>query len=286
MDQRQLLLLQRTQRSYEGAVTRTRDTLDAFVTSRWNAMQSWRPADMVVYENQVVPVLLAAERQVAGLTNQYLTSMSNIANSENERPAPLPLDEVTGPALRNGVEPSEVYRRPGTTVSARLAKGATMTAAVTDGLTRARTAASMDLQLARTHTVRRQGKSPWYRRTLSGSENCSLCVIASTQRYRRGNLMPIHPHCDCGVVEERSQDPGQVIDPDLLGAIHGAVIELTGWSDPGARYLDGRKSIKLRGGSTRAADYTDLIVVREHGEYGPVLAWRDQKFTTQADLAA
>ncbi|MET1020036.1 MAG: hypothetical protein ABWX62_08645 [Microterricola sp.] len=225
---------------------------------------------MAEFENAVVPVVLAAERQVAQLTNSYLTTMSNLGTGSNARPAPLDTREVTGAALRNGVEPSTVYRRPESTVNAALADGASVTAAVTQGLNRALVMARSDLQLAKTHTVARQGKSKWYRRSLTGAENCAMCVIASTQRYHRGDLMPIHGGCDCAVQEETSMDPGQIIDAEKLETVHAAIEAEFGGTDRGARYLDGLNE---------RSDYLDLIVTREHGELGPTLAWRDQHFT-------
>ena len=102
----------------------------------------------------------------------------------------------------------------------------------------------------------------FYRRVLTGRENCALCVVASTQRYYRGDLLPIHPGCDCGV---QPLPPGlavnQVIDEDLLEQVHQITADRLGVSD--------------RGG--RTPDYRKLLTVSEHGEYGPTLSWAQPK---------
>lgn len=285
MDPRQSLLLQRTQASYVQLAARARTQVGEFITDRWTGLATYQDADIAAFENSIIPVVLAGERRTAQLTNSYLSSMQNIAAGTNEPTRPMALEEVTGAALRGGVEPSTVYHRPAVTMYSALAKGQQFQSAASQALVRALGLANTDMQLAKTHTVAAQGQFTWYRRMLTGSENCSLCVIASTQRYYQGQLSPIHPGCDCYVQEENTQDPGQVIEPDLLEETHGAIQEFAGDSDRGARVIDGHgKSITLRDGSTKAADYTDLIITRTHSEYGPTLAWRSDKFTTAADL--
>lgn len=99
-----------------------------------------------------------------------------------------------------------------------------------------------------------------YRRVLTGRENCALCVVASTQRYWVEDLLPIHPGCDCSV---QPLPPGmenqQVIDPDLLDRAHAAVEDRYGSYAPDAR----------------AIDYREIILVSDHGEYGPVMGWKE-----------
>ncbi|MDK7272578.1 hypothetical protein, partial [Actinotignum schaalii] len=90
---------------------------------------------------------------------------------------------------------------------------------------------------------------------------CALCMIAATQRYWVEDLMPIHPGCDCnsGPLPPDYPPDQQVIDDDELEAIHDAVANATGLSDRGARL----------------PDYRDLIMETEHGEYGPLLSFKE-----------
>lgn len=240
-------------------------------------MESWHDADMNRFENRVIPVVLASERQIAQLTNTKLTSDRNIMLGTSARAAPLDLTTVTGAALRNGVEPSEVYRRPQATLNYQLSRGSTLTSAVTAGLTRLRSITATDLQLAKTHTVARQGRASYFRRVLTGAENCAMCLIASTQRYRRGNLAPIHKGCDCSTIEEFGPDPGQILDRVTLEDVHAAIRAEFGETDRTARYIDG---------TNERSDFLDLIVTRDNSEIGPVIAWRDHHHRGPSEVAA
>lgn len=237
-------------------------------------MESWRDDDVARFEAAILPTLLAGERQVARLTNTQLTNARNLTLGTKDRPSPVDLRSVTGDALR-GVSPSVVYRRPQKTLNFELSKGKSVTDAVRASSQRLGKLVDIDLQLAKTHTIAKQGQAKSFRRVLSGAENCAKCVIASTQRYRRGNLMPIHPGCDCGVEELHDGGADQVIAPATLKEMHAAIEAEFGASDRAARVIDGLNE---------RSDYLDLIVTREHGETGPTLAWRDQHFTSAAAL--
>uniref|UniRef100_UPI001D0D1143 hypothetical protein n=1 Tax=Klebsiella pneumoniae TaxID=573 RepID=UPI001D0D1143 len=83
-----------------------------------------------------------------------------------------------------------------------------------------------DLQLAKTHQARssfnRSGVQ-FYRRVLTGNENCALCVIASTMRYRKNSLMPIHPGCDCDIDVIPPGMDFDTISTELLNETHDQV---------------------------------------------------------------
>ncbi|MEQ4716080.1 hypothetical protein [Nonomuraea sp. B19D2] len=82
-----------------------------------------------------------------------------------------------------------------------------------------------------------------YKRVLSDKPNhCDLCVIASTNTYRRGDLLPIHPACGC------------TVEP----------IYLDGSQEEAS--LDRRIEEAYR----QAAERTQIAVL-DHGEYGPYL---------------
>lgn len=55
-----------------------------------------------------------------------------------------------------------------------------------------------------------------YRRTLTG-RSCMFCAAASTRIYRRGDLMPLHAHCDCGVAPVLiGADPAFALNAQVL----------------------------------------------------------------------
>lgn len=194
MDEQTLRLLQRLRLNNLAISGRLRERLDAYLAGRWMSLDSWRDPDITRLLNDILPVITAAERQMVETTNAYLASVASTAAGTSFRPPTIRYQDLTGTALR-GVDPAEVFRRPQMVMNYRLAKGASLSDAIDAGANRLRSLGATNLQLAKTKTVAAQGTAPFYRRVLTGSENCALCVIASTQRYRRGKLAPIHPGC-------------------------------------------------------------------------------------------
>jgi hypothetical protein len=232
---------------------------------------SWRDADFDRFLILANTTLSGASMQAARLQVAFYQQMATAAGQSFVAPE-LTRSNFTTQALRNGAPAGEVYRRPFVNLYTALSEGKTMTEAVESGARRISSIASTDVQLARRNAgFSARGRNSGivgYARTLTGAENCALCFVASTQRYTRGELMPIHPGCDCGEMPiYGNQDPGQVIDEIRLDATHQAVQERFGVSDPGAREIDYRK-----------------IAIREHGELGPVLTVADQGFTGPNDF--
>jgi len=252
---------------YDALSQSLRDRLIAFVLDAFDSLGSYRDADAAEFIERVLPVVLAAQQTMGQITDAYLAAMVADMIGGAAAPVGVQLDE----ALR-GVDPAEVYHRPFVTMYSALASGQDYAAALGQGRQRLLSITETDLQLARTHAARqsmRGSGARFFRRRLTGSKNCALCVIASTQRYRVENLMPIHPGCHCKPEPlPGNRDPGQIIDEDLLREAHDAVAAGTGSSD--------------RGG--RAPDYREVIVTRQHGEYGPLLAVRRHEFTGPDDV--
>ncbi|MDX2575888.1 hypothetical protein PV332_10390 [Streptomyces scabiei] len=232
---------------------------------------SWRDADVRTFQRQALPIVLAGERQIATLTASYLEQLYK-AEADDVHRVSVDLDAVTGEALR-GVAPADVYERPFVELRMALSDGASLDDAVKRGAHRLETITKTDLQLARTHTVREVAddmpRFEYTVRELQGEYDCALCMIASTQRYHKRDLAPIHPGCDCLVKTVTAEyDPGQIIDEDRLERIHELVEEALGTFD--------------RGG--RAVDYRKVIISHEHGEIGPVLGFAGQRFTGPDDI--
>lgn len=250
-----------------------RRRVERFIRLAWGSLESWREADIARFVRAVVPVVEGGQVQIAALTDAYLAAVHQGMTGTPARPVGVAANLVNDEAMR-GVSTAEVYSRSGPEVWSALDKGHSVTAAVTAGLRRAQTMAATDLQLAKTHASRhvlgRRDGVVGFRRVLTGRRSCALCGIASTQRYRHEDLMPIHPQCDCSVAPiVGDRDPGQVIDPDTLDSVHQSVEDRLGVSDP----------------SGRTVDYRQLVVVHEHGEIGPVLAVKGQTFTGPDDLS-
>lgn len=224
----------------------------------FNNLPNYRDANIDRFVSTAVPIVRAASRETAATTAAFQSSI----NAERGVDVPTVLldqDVIDDP---RGVQSESVYRRTGKSIYRALSEGKNLTAAVKAGENRLKSLVKTDLQLVKTKqsdlSLTNSGFR-FYRRVLTGRENCALCVIASTQRYFVGNLMPIHPACDCVVdAVDANWDPGQVIDPETLETTHGQVEEFAG--------------IAARNG--RDVDYRQLLISNENSELGPVLSWR------------
>ncbi|MCW2901902.1 MAG: hypothetical protein JWO67_4167, partial [Streptosporangiaceae bacterium] len=190
--------------------------------------------------------------------------------------------------VRNGANPVDVYGRPFNLVWRELAdlprEPGSIDKAIQDGLDRAVQTAVTDVQLTKTHTsqqvIQRTRGIAGYRRVLEGAYSCGLCIVDSTQRYHKKDLLPIHPGCDCSAAEiYADEDPAAAVNEYLLGDIHAAIAERFGASSPSAREIPGALN-----GKGQPLMYRDVIIVHQHGELGPILGVRGQDFTGLNDL--
>lgn len=243
----------------------------------FGGLGEWRQENAAAFQAEAIPAVQASQQTLAALCALYVASQASEQLGYEVAPPGIPDDAAVD--LREGVTPEEVYRRPFVTVYTYLSQGVPLDEAVEHGQNRLAEIVEADLQQTYARAMQAamedvdvdpQDEARFWRRALVGEENCALCVIASTQRYRVSDLNPIHPGCDCRVDPIFGEDPGQVIEPELLEQVHDAVEALTGESD--------------RGG--RATDYRQLMVqmTPEHGELGPMLVRPRDNFTSADDL--
>jgi len=237
----------------------------------WFALADHHKSQVDLFVREAVPTVMAYEQVMAESTWAYLRDQYDVLGEPFD--ARLQTSRVTGAVIRNGVPPAEVYARPFVDVWTSLADGLDMTQALEHGATRLDQLSDIDMELTHDWTVRDivgQTRLAGYRRVLNGATNCALCIVASTQRYRRGDLKKIHPNCNCTVAPIiTDQDVHQVLDDTLLAQVHAAVAVKFGVSDAAARKIDYRK----------------ILVTREHGEYGPTLTYSTDKFTGPSGLS-
>lgn len=265
--------------------------------NRWFAgSDSFRDADRDRFVREFTPIALGAQQTSALAMWTYQDQMLADITGDTRSAEPLDVSTVTSQALR-GVPPEVEYGRPFTEiwrvladdqalreelleearqagddarvaeVQAQTVEEKPLTKAVAAGERRARLLGVTDLELADREAARQvlttDARAPrFYQRVLTGDENCGLCVVASTQRYRREELLPIHPGCDC-VVQPLPDDVRHVVDEQLLEAAHEAIADRFGIADR----------------SARAIDYRKILLVRQHGELGPVLTVAKHRFT-------
>lgn len=249
--------------AYDSQVHKIRQQITAFGQAYWDSLPHYRASAVEDMIQAITPRVTAGQLRIADLTRAYLAQCARELGWKVVLP-PIDQDEIRG---ARGVDPRVVYRRPAVDVYTALAAGKPLPQAAAEGRLRLTQLIGGDMQLAKVHASRQSMRGypeegQFYRRVLTGRENCALCVVASTQRYYRDDLMPIHPGCDCGV---QPLPPGlavnQVIDEDLLEQVHQITADRLGVSD--------------RGG--RTPDYRKLLTVSEHGEYGPTLSWAQPK---------
>ena len=255
--------LNRLTEAYDSQVHAIRQQITAFGQAYWDSLPHYRASAVEDMIQAITPRVTAGQLRIADLTRAYLAQCARELGWKVVLP-PIDQDEIRG---ARGVDPRVVYRRPAVDVYTALAAGKPLPQAAAEGRLRLTQLIGGDMQLAKVHASRQSMRGypeegRFYRRVLTGRENCALCVVASTQRYYRGDLLPIHPGCDCGV---QPLPPGlavnQVIDEDLLEQVHQITADRLGVSD--------------RGG--RNPDYRKLLTVSEHGEYGPTLSWAQPK---------
>lgn len=241
------------------------------IAAAFLALGAWRDEDF----EKFLPIALASVRgaklQASRLNVVFYQQMALLAGETFVAPQ-ITAESLSTEVLRNGAKDRDVYRRPFVDVYRNLADGKDLAEATKAGALRISSIASTDVQLARRgagfQARSNNSRIVGYARTLTGSENCALCYVASTQRYHKGDLLPIHPGCDCGEMPIfGKQDPGQIIDEIRLDATHQAIEDRFGSSAPNARDIDYR-----------------AISIREHGELGPMLTVADHEFTTESDI--
>jgi len=259
--------------AYATTIKANRDRTEQFVLAQFTKGQH-RDKDAAKFLANVVPVVLASRRQVSAITDSYLAQKLSKQLGRTVRPrGPINTDVL------RGIDPAEVYQRPYQATWTALSEGKAYDMAVRAGTERLTDIVLTDLQMAKTYTaqdVLSNTKSvTGFSRVISGVNTCALCAIASTQRYSREDLLPIHPGCSCDVEPLTADSPwDQEAMDQRLADTHAAVEDRLGISDAGGRNV----------GLGTGRDYTKLIVTNNHGEIGPVLSVRGQHFTGPSQL--
>lgn len=272
--------------AYRAATEAARAQLENMVRGVWWSLGEYRDPQKARFVDEVVPLVEAAMAHMSSLTSGYLAAAQQ---QQAERlVTPPPTRPLTIGRARNGADPAEVYGRPFHLVWRQLAElprqPGSIDTAIQAGANRAVKLASTDVQLAKRHTSQESLKHDryaiGYRRVLEGAHSCGLCIVASTQPYHKGDLLPIHPGCDCGVVPEYvHSDAADRANRQLLGDVHQAIADRFGSSSWAAREIPGAQD-----GAGNPIRYQDVLVTHHHGELGPVLAVKGQPFTGPKEL--
>lgn len=249
-------------RRYLASYSRLRVDLVARVVAAWAARGGLGDEEARAFVQAVVPVVRGGQVAAARLAAAHIAVLARVATGEAV-PVSIPPGEVTD--LR-GTEPAEVYTRPVIHARAAVSEGASLVEALAAGAARAGQLALTDVILAQragaTAAMRADRRIVGYRRVLSG-QSCALCATASTQRYRVGDLLPIHDRCDCGVAPIiGTEDPGRVINRPLVDSLRRAAEQTDD-----ENYWHSRHIRVDADGTVRLPE----TAVHQHGELGPVL---------------
>jgi len=252
-------------------IEKIRAYVTTYITGIYNGTDFQSEESVEKMITAVVKMVNAGQLQTANAVSAYLSQLMYFQTGT--RVAVSAVDRAAIVDVRK-VDPRVEYRRPVVTVYTALKKGKSFDKAKQMGLQRLIGMAMTDIQLSKmkqSDHILRKAKVTRYRRTLSGSENCPICEIASTQRYWVGDLSPIHSHCDCGVEPLPKGFPaGQVIDPEKLSDINTKVADFK---------ASAGGTITMKDGTKRAATLKDLSFNR-NSETGVLeIGWANRAHT-------
>lgn len=140
------------------------------------------------FVDRVVPLVLAAQEVTVASADAYLSTEAGMATGSSTEPWGLNPAALIGHRARRGEFLEDVYARNHRSAESTFVER--MAREVNTDITLAERAGTY------VHTDG-DPRITGYRRVLSASKNCGLCVAAATQRYGKGDLRPIHHACKC-----------------------------------------------------------------------------------------
>lgn len=194
--------------AYGGEYDRLQRDLNRQVGLIWQELGGASETQRREWLAVIVPLVTGAEQQSWSLYAGF-SALLGSALGIRPRPQRRPTDLVG-----RGVPTSAVAERPIITMRRLLMEGRNPNEAQRIAGERARTSLGANVVLAHRNAADAGLKSlgvQRYRRVLT-SDSCPLCVAASKQTYATGDLMPIHPNCDCRVVPVLPGDPAAAMN--------------------------------------------------------------------------
>lgn len=140
------------------------------------------------FVSRVVPLVLASQETAVGVADAYLSLEAGMSTGTSREPWRLDAARLIGVRARRGDYLEDVYARNHRATQSTFRER--MLREVNTDITLAERGATF---------VHTEGDTriTGYRRQLNAGKNCALCVVASSQTYRKGDLRPIHPDCKC-----------------------------------------------------------------------------------------
>lgn len=295
--------LVRIQQAHHSQLLAVRETAADLVEDAWIAYANLDDVSAARFTAATVPVVDAARARTTTLAHAYMRA--NDRRTGHDAGDAL---RVAVPEIRGGIPTQDVYRRSIIEARRLVSTGTPYDQAMNAGRARAMSTARTDVILTNKGAIAAGADArPWvvgYRRVLTG-KSCALCASASTQRYRRANLQPIHVNCDCDVAEIiGTEDPGQVVNNDLLSSLQEAGAadgRPDYWNGPyvvepnGSIHYAKRETVRTSSGEidrlpsgrpkTRVVPGERLVPeIETHGEVGPMLTDARHRFTRSREV--
>lgn len=182
---------------------RLRAALVAYVTRLWRGQPGYDRGDVPAFIDQVVPAVLAAQRQSVAITESY------IARYLGRQPLGVVSDDLIGAGIR-GVAPAEVYERPFVTVWSALGADVAYEQAIDAGLQRLTATAAMDVQMsmrATANAVQQADEGIFGYKRVADAGACEFCSMIDGAYVKSADAMPLHNNCGCGLEPLTSPHP-------------------------------------------------------------------------------
>jgi hypothetical protein len=250
-----------------------KDNLASQLIVEWLDQPGLNKSDIPAFLDVAVPLVEDAFQTAVAITEATNSVQGYVLLGDSFSDVPVDSGTVIG-QWRGGLPISQVYKRPFIDFWMGLTNTGNHNEALASGEDRFRQIVDSDIErisdLTSIEKFANENRIVGYRRVLVGPVNCALCIVASTQRYHKRDLKPMHPHCDCKVAPVLSfeSDGDHILDQDLLDQIHRSIADKFGEDFA----------------NKSAADYNKILVQHNHGELGPQLTWRGQHFTGPSEL--
>lgn len=224
----------------------------------WEDFDKWYDDDLITANAaRSATIVEAAQRTV---NYQTLTYMKFVYSQfeDLDFPTEEEIDALNDEAFHRVVSPLEEWDRPAEQFRYAKSIGKSEQEATQAALDRMSALADMDLALAMrdqsSKVIKASPRVTGYRRVLhpelaKSGTSCGLCIAASTRIYKKKELLPLHDHCNCGVMPVvGTEDPGKEFNEEDL------------------------KQLYALAGGTGAQELSRVRYrVDEHGELGPYL---------------
>lgn len=257
------------------AQQRNREATVRAVGAIWRGLGSYDRSDIRRFTEAADPVVEAGQRRAIALGAAF------VGKVVEDEPPQIDPEEVI-PYIRRGTPKEEVRRRPFKRTWKALKDGKEWSQAVDQGYEIATVTAGMDVTLSMRDgmsiVMLREPRIWGYQRVPDGGA-CDFCLLASTQRYTRQTLMPLHDRCGCGVEPIKAYgDPGRFFNRDKLKELKAAGVsdEITA-SRRAKRFAD--RATSNRG---RAAEIRQQARVERNPKRAAVLRGRADSWDERA----